>query len=272
MTTTMTAAVTANRTLLPAWSLCRREIVRFLRQRNRVVGALLQPAVFWALFGAGFHRGMQLEGGAAEGGGYLRYTYPGAVVLVVLFTAIFSTFSIIEDRDAGFLQSVLAAPVTRAGIVLGKVGGGSAIALVQGLLFLALAPVAGIPLDVVSIAAAAGALLLVACALTALGVALAWSMDSVQGFHAVMMLFLMPLWLLSGAFFPFTGAAGWLAAVMRANPLSYGVALLHHALGTGEAARAGLPGPTASLVVSALFAAGTFALASVVVARRGRRS
>lgn len=261
----------ANRTLLPAASLCRREVVRFLRQRNRVVGALLQPALFWALFGAGFHRGLQ-PGDGGDPGAYLRYTYPGAVVLVVLFTAIFSTFSIIEDRDAGFLQSVLAAPVTRAGIVLGKVGGGAAIALAQGLLFLALAPVAGISLDVASVLGAAGALLLVACALTALGVALAWSMESVQGFHAVMMLFLMPLWLLSGAFFPFTAAAGWLATVMRANPLSYGVALLHHALGTEEAARAGLPAPLPSLVVSVLFAAGTFGAAAWIVSRRGRRT
>ena len=257
------------RTLLPAWTLCRREVVRFLRQRNRVFGALAQPALFWALFGAGFHRGFQM--GAEADSSYLRYMFPGTVVLVVLFTAIFSTFSIIEDRNAGFLQAVLAAPVTRSGIVLGKVGGGAAIAVFQGLLFLALAPIAGIDLTVMGVAASAAALLLVAASLTALGVALAWPMESVQGFHAVMMLFLMPMWLLSGAFFTFTGAAGWLAAVMRANPLSYGVALLHHTLGTGEAARAGLPGPMTSLGVTAGFAVLTFLAALALVGRRGRK-
>ena len=263
------------RTVLPAWSLCRREIVRFVRQRNRVVSALVQPALFWALFGAGFHRSFQLGGGdaasAAEASSFLRYMFPGSVVLVVLFTSIFSTFSIIEDRNAGFLQSVLAAPVSRSGIVLGKVGGGALIALFQGLLFLALAPVAGVPLSFAGVAASAGVLLLVAAALTAMGVAIAWPMESAQGFHAVMMLFLMPMWLLSGAFFPFTGAAGWLEAVMRANPLSYGVALLHHALGTGEAERAGLPGPALSLVVTCAFFALTFGAALLLVARRGRK-
>lgn len=262
----------ATRTLLPAWTLCRREVVRFLRQRNRVVSALVQPALFWALFGAGFHRTAQIaDGGTASTSDFLRYMFPGSVILVVLFTAIFSTFSIIEDRNAGFLQSVLAAPVSRAGIVLGKVGGGAVIALFQGLLFLALAPVAGVPLSFGTVVAAAGVLFLVAAALTAMGVAIAWPMDSVQGFHAVMMLFLMPMWLLSGAFFPFSGAAGWLAAIMRANPLSYGVALLHHALDTGEAGPAGLPGPVTSLVVTCAFFAVVFVLAQLMVGRRGRK-
>lgn len=264
------------RTLLPAWTLCRREVVRFARQRNRVIGALLQPALFWALFGAGFHRGIgDLGGGAADGatapdGAYLRFMYPAAVVLVVLFTAIFSTFSIIEDRDAGFLQSVLAAPVSRQGIVLGKVAGGTAIALLQGLLFLLLAPVAGISLTFTTVLAAAAALVLIGASLTALGVALAWPMESTQGFHAVMMLFLMPMWMLAGSMFPFTAAAGWLGAVMRANPLSYGVALVHHALGTGEAERTGMPGPLLSLAVTAGFATVAFLAASAMVARRGR--
>jgi ABC-2 type transport system permease protein len=257
-----------NPLLLPAWTLARREVVRFLRQRNRVVLALLQPALFWVLFGAGFHEGFRIGGDEAS---YLRYSFPGTVVLVVLFTAIFSTFSIIEDRNAGFLQSVLAAPVARSGIVLGKVGGGAAIAAFQGLLFLVLAPAAGVPLTAATALAAAASLLLVAAALTALGVALAWPMDSVQGFHAAMMLVLMPMWLLSGAFFPLAGAAGWLEVVMRANPLSYGVALLHHALETGEAAPAGLPGPWTALAVTAAFAGATFVAALVLVARRGRK-
>lgn len=268
----MTSART--RTLLPAWTLCRREIVRFLRQRNRVVSALVQPALFWALFGAGFHRSFAVGGasaGAAESTSFLRYMFPGAIVLVVLFTAIFSTFSIIEDRNAGFLQSVLAAPVTRSGIVLGKVAGGALIAVFQGMLFLALAPLAGVEVTLAGAVTAAAALFLIASALTAMGVAIAWPMDSVQGFHAVMMLFLMPMWLLSGGFFPFSGAAGWLEAVMRANPLSYGVSLLHHALDTGEAGPAGLPGPIVSLGVTAAFFAATFALALLLVGRRGRK-
>lgn len=265
------------RTLLPAASLAQREVVRFLRQRNRVVSALLQPALFWALFGAGFSRAMRAgadAAGTADGGlDFLRYLFPGSVVLVVLFTAIFSTFSIIEDRNAGFLQSVLAAPVSRPGIVLGKVFGGSALALLQGALFLllAFAPGVDVPLTLGSALAALAALTLVAFALTSLGVALAWPMESVQGFHAVMMLFLLPMWLLSGAFFPFDGSAPWLAAVMRGNPLSYGVALVRHAMDPGGAAADGGPDAGTSLVVTTVFAAAAFLVAHVVVSRRGRK-
>ena len=265
------------RTLLPAVSLAQREVVRFLRQRNRVVSALLQPALFWALFGAGFSGAMRVGADvaeSAEGGGqeFLRYLFPGSVVLVVLFTAIFSTFSIIEDRNAGILQSVLAAPVSRSGIVLGKVFGGSALALVQGTLFLllALAPGVDVPLTPGSALAALAALALVAFALTSLGVALAWPMESVQGFHAVMMLFLLPMWLLSGAFFPFDGSAAWLATVMRGNPLSYGVALVRHALDPEGAAAAGGPGAGISILVTSVFAAAAFLVALLVVGRRGR--
>jgi len=263
------------RTLLPAASLARREVVRFLRQRNRVVSALLQPALFWALFGAGFSRAFAAApgGDAAAPQDFLRFLFPGTVVLVVLFTAIFATFSVLEDRAAGFLQSVLAAPVSRTGIVLGKVAGGTAIALVHGALFLllALAPGVDVPLSLPTALAALGALALVGVALGSLGLAVAWPMESVQGFHAVMMLFLLPMWLLSGAFFSFEGSAPWLGAVMHANPLSYGVALVRHALDPDGAARSGGPGPAASLAVAAGFAAVTFLAALFVVGRRGRR-
>lgn len=262
-----------NRTLLPAASLARREFVRFLRQRNRVVSALLQPALFLVLFGAGFRGSFRLDAAAdAAPGDFTSFLFIGTVVLVVLFTAIFSSFSIIEDRDAGFLQSVLAAPVTRSGIVLGKVFGGGAIALVQGLLFLCLAPLAGVPLTVPGFLAAAGALALTAFGLSALGVAFAWPMRSTAGFHAVMMLVLMPMWLLSGAFFPLSGAPAWLDWTMRLNPMTYGVALVRHAVGDAAAASAGTPGPVVALAVTAGFAIVTFAAALGMVSRRGESS
>jgi ABC-2 type transport system permease protein len=108
--------------LLPALSLARREWVRFLRQRHRIIGALATPIVFWLLIGAGMGRSFQ-GAGAASGGGdsYLHYFYPGTVLMILLFTAIFSTISIIEDRREGFLQSVLVAPISPMAIVLGKV-------------------------------------------------------------------------------------------------------------------------------------------------------
>ncbi len=260
-----------SRTVLPALTLWRREIVRFLRQRNRVTAAIVQPALFWVLFGAGFQGSFRL---AAPGAGsdidFLEYFFPGTVVLILLFTAIFSTISIIEDRKEGFLQSVLVAPVSRAGIVLGKVLGGTTLALLEGLVFLALAGVAGVPLTVSGLAASVGVLALIAFALTSLGVVVAWPMDSTQGFHAVMMLFLMPMWLLSGAFFPLAGGPSWLGWVMRLNPLTYGVAAFRGVLYRDGLAGHDLPPLHVSLTVTVAFAVVMFVWAMVLVGRRSR--
>ncbi len=255
-------------TWLPAWTLFRREIVRFLRQRNRVVSALVQPLLFWVLFGAGFSGSLRVGTGAGQGS--YEFLFPGMVVLVIVFTAVFATFSLIQDRNEGFLQSVLVAPVSRSGIVLGKVAGGGALALGQGVVFLCLAPVAGVPLSVGTFALSLVVLALIAFALTALGLAGGWLMDSVQGFHAVMMLLVMPLWLLSGAFLPLGGAPPWLRAIMFANPLTYGVAAFRHALYPGGLPGQDLPPMGVSLAASAAFAALFFGAAWFVVGRRTR--
>src|SRR5262249_13022961 len=124
--------------LLPALSLCRRELVRFLRQRHRIIGALVTPLVFWLFIGGGMGRSITF-GQSSTPESYIRFFFPGTLVMILLFTAIFSTISIIEDRREGFLQSVLVAPVSRSAIVLGKVLGGTVLASGQGLLFLLLA-------------------------------------------------------------------------------------------------------------------------------------
>lgn len=251
--------------LLPLASLWWREIVRFVRQRSRVTGALAQPLVFWLLLGGGF--GASFRAGGA-GIGYFEYAYPGTCVLVLLFTAIFSTISVIEDRREGFLQAVLVAPVPREVIVLGKVLGGTTLALLQALLLLALAPLVGIPLAPASLLASAAVLAVVAFALTGLGFVIAWGMDSTAGFHAIMNLLLIPMWLLSGAAFPAEGAAGPLRAVMAVNPLTYGVAALRRALYLGAEPPGGaVPALAPALAVVFAFGAATFA-AAVVSARR----
>jgi ABC-2 type transport system permease protein len=252
--------------LLPTWTLFRREIVRFLRQRGRVAGALGTPVLFWLVLGSGF--GASLSGaGASSNAGYLAYFYPGMLTLVVLFTAIFASISIIQDRTEGFLQGVLAAPVSRLAIVLSKVLGGAALGLGQGMLLLALAPLAGLPLGFGQAIQACGVMALTAVALSALGFLFAWGTDSVQGFHAIMNLVLFPMWLLSGAFFPEAGAAVWLKWIMRANPLSYGLAALRSALeGPGPANPAELA-PGTGLFVLVIFSLVAMALAVWIAAR-----
>jgi ABC-2 type transport system permease protein len=244
---------------VPAWpvvgTLAQRELVRFFRQRNRVFGALGQPIIFWLLFGAGL-------GKAKVGDDSLNYVhfFPGTLVMILLFTAIFATISIIEDRREGFLQGVLVAPIPRWAMVLGKVFGGAAIAMLQGIVFLLLGWLAGAlgwydVLSTTPLAVFASLVLMsvISVALTALGFVIAWRMDSTQGFHAIMSVFLLPMWLLSGAFFPSDvgGVLGW---VVRLNPLTYGVAGLRHYLQNGSNAATGLPSLTLCWLVSLLFA------------------
>jgi len=253
--------------LLPVMTLWQREIVRFVRQRSRLGSALSTPLVFWLLLGGGFSASFRPPGSPA-GTGYLEYLYPGMITLVILFTAIFATISVIEDRKAGFLQGVLVAPVSRTSIVLGQALGGTTLALFQGVLFLLLAPLAGIHLTVSSVLAAIVVMVLVSFALTSLGLIIAWRMQSIQGFHAIMNLILMPIWFLSGAFFPASGLPSWLGWLMRLNPLTYGMAALRSSLYMGNPATVGsLPHLAPSLVVTAAFAIGTFVVASSTAQR-----
>ena len=213
----------------PTLALTRREIVRFLRQRNRVIGALLTPIVFWLLLGLGLGRSFA---GPGAGEDYLRYFFPGVLVMIVLFTAIFSTISIIEDRREGFLQSVLISPAGTRAIVLAKIIGGAMLALGQAMLFMLLAPLAGVSLSIPGAIAGIGVLLMLGVMLTALGLLVAWPMSSTQGFHVVMNLLLMPMWMLCGAVFPMRpDTALPIKAIMFANPLSYGQSALRQALG-----------------------------------------
>ena len=220
--------------LLATFALWRRDVVRFYRQRSRVIGALGTPVVFWVLLGSGL--GSSFRAGSADGpvGGYLEYFYPGTLALILLFTAIFSTISVVEDRHEGFLQGVLVAPVPRAAIALGKILGGTTLALMQAGVFLLLAPLANISIGWASLPLMAVVLGTLAFALTGLGFMLAWMIDSTQGFHAIMNLFLFPMWLLSGAVFPPTGAAEWIRLVMLINPMTYGVSAIRGVLAGGD--------------------------------------
>src|SRR5881397_2579606 len=151
--------------MLAVATLWRREVTRFVRQRSRVVGALAQPLVFWLLLGGGLSASFRPPG-AAPGTSYLAYLYPGILVLVLLFTAIFATISTVEDRHSGFLQGVLVAPVSRTAIVVGQALGGTTLAVGQGLAFLALAPLAGLRLAPLGVLGAVGVMVVVAFGLT----------------------------------------------------------------------------------------------------------
>jgi ABC-2 type transport system permease protein len=264
---TTTAPASAG-VMLPAFTLWWREIVRFYRQRARVVGVIVSPLLFWVVLGSGF--GTSFRSGQAAGQQhYLDYFYPGALVMIVLFTAIFTMMSVIEDRNEGFLLSVLVAPVPRAAIVLGKVLGGTTLAALQGLIFLVFSPLVGIHMTLASFGLIVLTVFLVSFALTALGFAIAWPMDSTAAFHAIINLFLIPLWLLSGALFPLSKASGWIRWIMYANPLTYGVEALRSLMYPGAPSSFSFEfSLTASLLTLVLFALFMFGLAFALADRR----
>lgn len=251
--------------LTPALSLWWREVVRFYRNRSRVIGVIASPLLFWIVIGSGF--GTSFRGAGGQGSQhYLDFFFPGALTMIVLFTAIFTMMSVIEDRNEGFLLSVLVAPVSRSVIVLGKVLGGTTLAAGQGIIFLVFAPLVGIHFSVATFGLVVLTIFLIAFSLTALGFAIAWPMDSTQAFHAIINLFLIPLWLLSGALFPLSGASIWIRILMRINPLTYGTEALRSLLFPASASPAFPLG--SSLAILAGFTIVMFGIAFAIANRR----
>lgn len=244
-----------------------RDVVRFFRQPSRLIGALAQPILFWFVIGSGFAGTFRLEG--AQGLGYQQYFYPGVVTLVLLFSAIFATISVIEDRREGFLQAVLAGPGSRGAVVLGKALGSTCIALLQAGLFLLLAPLAGVQWATLEVVRLVAVMVLSALALSSMGLSLAWWVRSASGYHAVMSVVLLPMWVLSGAMFPLQGAGPVLGWLMRLNPMRFCVEGVRHAL-YGPGAVQAASGAAAGLEVLALtgFAGVFLALAALSVSRR----
>ncbi len=238
---------------LPVMTLWQRELIRFWREKGRVLGFVGSPLIFWLVIGSGF--------------GDLRFFFPGALILTVMFSAVFSTMSLIEDRREGFLLSMLVSPAPRSSMVLGKTLGSATLAWIQGLMFLAFAPVAGVRLSMVGLIEVAAVLYLVSVTLTLLGFLVAWQMDSAQAFHAIINLVLVPLWMVSGSLFTMTKAHGWIRAVMTVNPLTYTVSALRRLLDPATGAET----PGLALSVAVVAACGLVLLAASAAAA-GRKS
>src|SRR6476646_3529861 len=173
--------------ILAIETLWQRELVRFWRQKSRVLGVVASPLIFWAVIGFG------------SGPGGPKFFFPGTVVLTVMFSAIFSTMSIIEDRREGFLLSMLVSPASRTSLALGKILGSATLAWIQGVIVLAFAPLAGVHVGIAELPAIAASIFLISFTLTGLGFLIAWKMNSIAGFHGLMNLLLLPMWMVSGA-------------------------------------------------------------------------
>jgi ABC-2 type transport system permease protein len=208
-----------------------RQVRRYLRSRTRIIGALGQPLLF--LLALGFGLGAVFR--RAGGGNYLQFLAPGVVAMSILFAAVFSGVEIIWDRQFGFLKEMLVAPVSRLTIMLGRTLGGATVATIQGVIVLLLSFIFGFrPTHASLIPSAIGIMLLIALLFTALGTAVASVVQDFQGFQLIMNFLVMPLFFFSGAIYPLQGLPGPLAAVTRANPLSYGVDALRTFFGSAS--------------------------------------
>jgi ABC-2 type transport system permease protein len=244
--------------LMAVYTLWQRELVRFYRVPSRWIGAVGTALLFWLVLGTGI-------GGAA----YRAYFFPGTMVMSMMFSCIFSTASIIEDRQAGFLQSVMVAPVSRAAIVMGKILGGATLATFQGLLILVFAWTVGAVFEWLPFLGLLVSLFLISFIVTAMGFWLAWKIESAPGFHAIMNMVLLPMWMASGAIFA-VSTSPWLKTFMLINPFTYGVAGIRRGLFPGTDLSQ-VPSLQISLMVLIGFAVFFYALSSVVVEKSDER-
>lgn len=198
----------------------KRELIRYSRDRLRIVTSVVQPILFLLVLGTGLS---QVISGPEMGVDFRTFIFPGVVAMTVMFTAVFSAASIVWDREFGFLREMLVAPVSRSAIVLGKCLGGATVATLQGLIVLCLAGLVGVPYAPLLLIVLIAELLLLAFTLTAFGVMAAARIDNMQSFMAVTQMLVLPLFFLSGALFPLSGLPAWLQILTLINPLTYAV-------------------------------------------------
>lgn len=220
------------------WVIGYREVLRLSGQRARLVASLLTPLLFLALFGAGFNR---LVGELAPGVDLVTFMFPGIVAMTVIMPSLFAGMSVVWDREFGFLREVLVAPLNRTGVALGKIGGGAAVATLEGLLLLLLAPLVGVTFGAAGFLELLPLLLLLSMSLSAFGILVGLRLRSQETFQTVMALLVFPILFLSGIFFPVEATPSWMTVAAKLNPVTYGVdAIRQVLLGGGASAEGGL--------------------------------
>jgi ABC-2 type transport system permease protein len=224
----------------------RRELIRFVNDRMRIVTALVQPLLFLFVLGSGLQ---QLSSASTHGVNLKTFIYPGILCIAVMFTAMFSAASLVWDREFGFLREMMVAPVRRSSIVIGKCLGGATVASFQGVILILLAGAVDVPYDPLLLLGIFGLQLLLAFTITAFGVMVAVRIKQIQSFMGLMQMMVMPMFFISGALFPVAGLPAWLAVLNRIDPLTYAVdpmrRLVFNHLDISPAARAALdPGVT----------------------------
>ncbi len=204
-----------------------RDVKKFGRERSRLLGGIARP-ILWLLILGSSLKPVVSSTALTGGHDYTQYIFPGVISLTLIFASFQSATSIIWDREFGFLKEVLAAPVSRLSIIIGKILGGATQATLQGLITLCFAPLVGLWPTPLSILELLVMMFVVSFAVTSMGVVIASRMSSFEGFGTISNFVVMPMYFLSGAIYPTSTAPDWMKPLIAINPLSYGVDAMRH--------------------------------------------
>ena len=204
-----------------------REVLRWWRNRSRIVGSFGMPILFLFIFGSGLSpaMGSLTQGIASEGTGidFVMFIFPGIIGMNVLMSSMMSGISIVWDREFGFLKEILVAPINRTAVAIGKTLGGSTVGMIQGMLLLVLAPLIGVSISAEMVVKLVPLLFLISFSITSLGVLIGARMKSTEGFQVIMQFILMPMIFVSGALFPMRNLPAWMNFLVKVNPVTYAI-------------------------------------------------
>jgi ABC-2 type transport system permease protein len=221
-----------------------REVMRSVRDRGQLIGGISRPILWVLILGIGlnpYFRG-EVYGKVSfvVPFTYLQFIFPAVIALNIMYTSVQSAISVIWDREFGFLREVLVSPLSRTTILLGKVLGGTTVAVFHGCVVLILARFADVPLTFTDVLKALGLMAMLAFALTSLGVVIANRISTFEGFGVFSNAVILPLYFTSSSIFPLDPALSraqtrvvypdWLVTIVQYNPLTYAVDALRGAL------------------------------------------
>lgn len=213
------------------FAIWQREIIRYWRDKTRIVSSFFQPIMFLLIFGAGLSTTLTAGNFGVD---FIKFMYPGIIAMNVMGIAFFSTVSTVWDREFGFLKEILVAPVSRTSIALGKAFGATTIASLQALILLVIAPFIGVGLHILVVVKLFLFMLLLSFAISGIGLLISSLMKTTETFGLVMQVLVFPMFFLSGAFFPLTNVPLWMTIISRANPLTYGVDAMRQIILNGQ--------------------------------------
>jgi ABC-2 type transport system permease protein len=207
-----------------------REFKKFIREKSRLISTIARPLIWLFLVGGGMSRLVSPGMGTMGGVSYIQFIFPGILGMTILFSAFFSSISIIWDKEFGLMKEILVAPVSRFSIVFGKALSGTIVSVMQAAIILALFPFIGLRLGVAEIIETILICTLLSFCIAALGIVIATFYESFESFSVIMNFIVMPMFFLSGAMYPVKMLPDVLKVLTRLNPFTYGIDALKHAI------------------------------------------